>query len=148
MYAAFDLASRLTFHFITDKFNLTNKSVYVCGIIAAGVFRGFLAESKSFHMILIYIAFFGYLRATSVVNQVIILSDHCTKHYPDKFSGAFGLNMIFKGIVVMIVGQSLGHLRETLINYEICFHIHNAFLAIVLLIWGIESTCKKNNSFY
>lgn len=78
-----------------------------------------------------------------MVNQVLILSDHCTEHYPEKFSGAYGLNMIFKGFVVMVIGQTFGLMRDEAISYEMCFHIHNAFLIIVLLIWFIKSKfCK------
>lgn len=143
VYAAFDLASRLSFHFIAEKLRVSTKGVYIFGIIAAGIFRSLFAEARTFNTILFSIAIFGYLRATSVVNQVLILSDHCAERYPEKFSGAYGLNMIIKGIVVMIVGQTLGYLRDVSISYEMCFHIHNAFLGIVLLIWSIESKrCK------
>lgn len=143
VYAAFDLASRLSFHFITEKLKVTTKGVYIFGIIAAGIFRSIFAESRTFKTVLFSIAIFGYIRATSVVNQVLILSDHCTEHYPEKFSGAYGLNMIIKGIVVMILGQILGHLRDVAISYETCFHLHNAFLVIILLIWSIQSKCCK-----
>lgn len=90
-------------------------------------------------MVVFSIAVFGYLRATSVVNQVLILSDYCSKHYPGKFSSVYGLNMIIKGIFVMIIGQTQGYLRDTLIGYEFCFHIHNIFLIFVLIIWLIEA---------
>lgn len=143
--AAFDLASRLSLHLITDRMKLSNKTVYIVGLISAGFLKAILAQAKSFEVILISIAIFGYLRATSVVNQIILLSDYCAKRYPEKFSSALGLNMVFKGVIVLAFGQIIGHMRDHSLSYSTCLHLHNAFHACVLLIWGLQAICCRSN---
>lgn len=64
-----------------------------------------LADTLNRHELLIISALYGYVRAATVVNQNLTISEYATE---DKLAGALGLNMIAKGVFVMTVGQLLG----------------------------------------
>lgn len=136
--AAFDLLSRLTFHFITDQLNFSNRKTYVAGLVLLCVIRSVLAEITDYRIILVIVSFFGYVRALVVVNQVLLISDLCTKYYPHKFAGALGMNMIFRGVIVLAIGQMMGLIRDHLNSYVLSLHSENLIVAFILIVWLIE----------
>lgn len=97
VFALCDLTSRMTFSVIAEKMNISAKTAYITGLIVVGILREIIGNLKSFEMILLTIGVFGYIRAITTVNQVILVSELCSKYYPEKFSAAYGMNMIFKG---------------------------------------------------
>lgn len=138
--ALFDLLSRLTFHHFTDRLNTTHRSTFMIGIIALGLVRSTLAELNDYQYLLIACGTFGYIRAIPVVNSVLTVSEYCEKWHPRKISGALGLNMIFKGIGVLVFGQLLGWSRDFTESYNFSFHIQNILLSCVMIVWIIELT--------
>lgn len=107
--AAADLASRLTLPTITDRLKLSCRIVFLIGAILVTIMRVILAETLSRSKLLIISAIYGYVRAVTVVNQNLTISEYATQ---DKLSSALGLNMIAKGISVMFIGQLLGELSS------------------------------------
>src|SRR5690349_7916842 len=110
--AAFDLISRLTFHFFTDKLRLSNRMVFMVGTLSLGVVRSILAELNDYTSLIFACAFFGYCRALTVVNQALTISEFCSKNCQEKLAGALGLNMLIKGLSVITIGQLLGYVRD------------------------------------
>jgi hypothetical protein len=139
IFALSDLSSRLSFSIIAEKLNISPKTAYICGLLIVGVLREVIGNLRSFEMILLTIAIFGYTRAITTVNQVVLVSELCSKYYPEKFPAAYGMNMIFKGIAAISIGQFLGHVRDTANNYSICFYAQNSFIAFILILWGVEA---------
>lgn len=103
--AAADLVSRLSLPTLTEKLKISCRIVFLIGAILLTVTRTVLAETLSRHKLIIMSAIYGYIRAATVVNQNLTISEYATE---DKLAGALGLNMIAKGIFVMTIGQLLG----------------------------------------
>lgn len=51
-------------------------------------------------------AIYGYVRAATVVNQNLTISEYATQ---DKLASSLSLTMIMKGVFVMTIGQLLGN---------------------------------------
>lgn len=64
-----------------------------------------LAEQKTFEWVIFGSILCGYIRAMSVVNQNLAVSEYC---HDSKLPAALGLNMVTKGLIVLSVGQFLG----------------------------------------
>lgn len=58
-------------------------------------------------MIIICSLITGYIRAGTVVNQNLTISEYCSQ---DQLPYALGLNMVNKGLVVITLGQFLGNI--------------------------------------
>lgn len=136
--AGFDLISRLSFHVLTDKLKLSHRAIFMVGTLTLGIIRSILAELTDYTALIITCALFGFFRAMAVVNQVLTISEFCTKYYPEKIPGALGLNMIIKGITVISVGQLLGWFRDLTESYTLSLHSQNIVLSIVMIIWTVE----------
>lgn len=138
--AAFDLLSRLTSHFLTDYMKCTHRTIFMCGTLTLGIARSILAELTDFTSLVVVCGFFGYFRAFVIVNQLLSVSEFCSKHYPEKLACALGLNQIIKGVSVITLGQLLGWIRDLTQSYTISFHIQNILLSIVMITWIVEMT--------
>lgn len=68
-------------------------------------FFAVLAEQETFQWVIVGSIFCGYIRAMSVVNQNLTVSEYCQE---SKLPAALGLNMVTKGLIVLSVGQFLG----------------------------------------
>lgn len=143
--AGFDLLSRLTFHLFTDRLRVSHRSIFMIGTLSLGIVRSILAEQTNFVLIVITCAFFGYFRALTVVNQVMTISEFCTKWYPEKLAGALGLNMIIKGVAVITIGELLGWIRDLSGSYTISLHTQNILLSLVLIVWIVELTWYRGS---
>jgi len=136
--AAFDLLSRLTFHFLTDWMNLSSRQMLVAGIILLGIIKTCLTFLTTYESILIACSIYGYIRGIVTVNKILAISDHCTKYYPKRFAGALGLKFVFFGIFVLIFGQLFGLFRDYVSDFSYSFYLENILSVSVLLIWLIE----------
>ena len=136
--AAFDLISRLSFHFITDLTSLSSRQILVIGIFILGIIKTILTFLTAYHSILITCSIYGYFRAIVLVNQILAISEHCTKYYPKRFAGALGLNMVFSGISVVTFGQLFGIFRDHVSDFSYSFYFEDIFIILVLSIWLIE----------
>lgn len=65
-----------------------------------------LAEQKSYTGLIAISALCGYVRAATVVNQNLVLSEHCKA---SRLPAALGLGMCVKGAFVITIGQFLGN---------------------------------------
>lgn len=98
----------------------------------------FSAELTDYTSLIIACAFFGYCRALTVVNQVLTVAEFCSKYCPEKLPGALGLNMLFKGLSVITIGQLLGYFRDLTQSYILSLHSQNILLSIAMIIWTVE----------
>lgn len=109
--ATFDLASRLTLPTLTDRLKISCRVIFLVGAILLTATRAILAETTSRTNLMIMSAIYGYVRAMTIVNQNLTVSEYATQ---DKLASSLSLNMIMKGIFVMTIGQFLGNLFEKL----------------------------------
>lgn len=68
-------------------------------------------------------AVYGYVRAATVVNQNLTISEYSAQ---DKLASALSLTMIMKGVFVMTIGQFLG-------NASILKHLKNIISFITFI---------------
>lgn len=104
--ATFDLASRLTLPAITDRLKISCRVIFLVGAILLTISRAILAETSNRTSLIIMSAVYGYVRAATVVNQNLTISEYAA---PDKLSSSLSLTMIMKGVFVMTIGQLLGN---------------------------------------
>lgn len=64
-----------------------------------------LAQQTTFTWIVVGSLLCGYIRAASVVNQNLTVSEYCSE---SSLPAALGLNMVAKGVFVLSAGQFLG----------------------------------------
>lgn len=122
--AVADLTSRLTLPTITDRLKLSCRIVFLIGAILITILRAILAETLARPKLIIMSAVYGYIRAVTVVNQNLTIAEYANH---DKLSSALGLNMIAKGISVMLIGQFLGELNFIILSFSIFFLIQTQF---------------------
>lgn len=104
--ATFDLASRLTLPTITDRLKISCRVIFLVGAILLTATRAILAETSNRNNLIVMSAIYGYVRAATVVNQNLTISEYSTQ---DKLASSLSLTMIMKGICVMTIGQLLGN---------------------------------------
>lgn len=136
--ATFELISRLTFHFITDRTCLLSRQILVIGIICLGIIKTTLTFLTTYQSILFVCSIYGYFRAIVIVNQILTISEHCSKYYPKRFASALGLNLAFSGISVLIFGQFFGMFRNYFNDFSYSFYLEDIFVIFILSIWFIE----------
>lgn len=90
------------------------------GAILLTATRAILAETTNRTSLMVMSAIYGYVRAATVVNQNLTVSEYATQ---DKLASSLSLNMIMKGIFVMTIGQLLGKIHSKIkkINLNYCF---------------------------
>lgn len=141
--AGLDLFSRLTIPRITDRFEVPARISLLSGIVLLILARFVLAESSNFLQIVIFSGIFGFVRGTTIVNQNLSLAEYCTGDKSSYLASALGLAMIFKGFTVITLGESLGFIRDFANSYELCFHIQNLMLVVVVCLWLPEIIFNK-----
>lgn len=137
--AGADICCRLLLPFITDKFQIPYRNIFLFGTIGLLISRSALAESTSLTSIIIMSAFTGMTKSSTVVNNNLTVSSHCR---PEKLAGGLGLSMITKGILVITVGQLFGWVRDYTGSYVTCLHSQNLVLAVVVAFWTPEILYK------
>lgn len=105
--AGADLVSRLTLPTITDKLKISCRNIFLVGSILLTCTRATMAETLNRSNLLIISALYGYVRAATVVNQNLTVSEYTNE---TRLAGALGLNMVFKGVFVITIGQVLGNI--------------------------------------
>lgn len=143
VFAFCDLSSRMSFSIIAEKLRISAKCAYICGLLSVAILREIIGQLRSFESILIGIGIFGYIRAITTVNQVILVSELCSKYYPQRFAAAYGMNMIFKGVAAISIGQFLGYVRDITNDYTFCFYAQNSFLVFILILWTAEAIFRR-----
>lgn len=142
--AAADLASRLTLPALTDKLKISCRIIFLIGAVLLTITRTLLAQTLNRHRLIMISAIYGYVRAATVVNQNLTISEYTTQ---DKLAGALGLNMITKGVFVITIGQLLGWIRDYTDSYPICLYAQNVLLIIVIVMWTPEVLYRKYKAY-
>uniref|UniRef100_A0A1L8DED4 Putative monocarboxylate transporter n=1 Tax=Nyssomyia neivai TaxID=330878 RepID=A0A1L8DED4_9DIPT len=138
--AATDIASRLTLPTLTDRFRISCRTIFLVGAVLLIGIRTTLAETSKRENLLIISAIYGYIRAATVVNQNLCVSEHCSQ---DKLPGALGIVMVAKGISVITLGQLLGWIRDITGSYRFALHMQNVLLIVIVLFWVPEVLWKR-----
>ncbi|XP_044734933.1 monocarboxylate transporter 12-B-like [Chrysoperla carnea] len=137
--AGADIVSRLTLPMLTYKLGIGARTTFFFGTFALAFARSSIAFQDEYVMIIICSLITGYIRAGTVVNQNLTISEYCSQ---DQLPYALGLNMVNKGLVVITLGQFLGWLRDYSGSFQISIYVSNLFLIFVFIMW-LPEMCWK-----
>ncbi|KAF7266454.1 monocarboxylate transporter 12 [Rhynchophorus ferrugineus] len=137
--SAFDIAGRMTISEICRRLKLGNRSQFMLGALLLAVCRSVLVSLTTYKMALFMSAVVGYVRAVTVINQNLVISEYIPKN---ELPSAVGLNMFVKGFFVMAVGEPLGMLKDAF-DYDTCIHLLDIILICIVVFWSIEILIYK-----
>jgi len=137
--SAADIAGRMTTSEICRRLKLGNRSQFMLGAVFLAVSRSVLVASTTYNMVLLMSVITGYIRAITVINQNLVISEYIPKK---ELPSAVGLNMVVKGFFVMTVGEPLGMLKDAF-DYDTCIHLLDIILVIITVLWSIEILIYK-----
>ncbi|XP_030748055.1 monocarboxylate transporter 12-like [Sitophilus oryzae] len=140
--SAADIVGRMTISEICRKLNLGNRSQFMLGAILLAIARSVLVSSTTYKMVIIVSGIVGYVRAVTVINQNLVISEYIPKN---ELPSAVGLNMFVKGFFVMAVGEPLGMLKDAF-DYDTCIHLLDIILVCIVISWSIEILIYKRRN--
>lgn len=142
LLAGADLFSRLVLPIFTDHFQASSKLVFLIGILLLICVRTIFAFSSDKVTVMIISIIYGLVRATTVINQNLTVSEYCHKN-PEVLGNALGINMTVKGIFVITLGQCLGWIRDATQSYSMTLLAQNVILLVVVCFWLPEMIYQR-----
>nr|CAD7415130.1 unnamed protein product [Timema poppensis] len=139
--AAFDILSRLIVPQITDRLNVGSRITYLVAAVLLAASRSALATTKDFKVILVSLAFCGFVRGITVVNLNLSISEYCSN---DKLPAALGINMVIKGVFILAFGPLLGFLRDETGSFPLCIHIQSVMILVPMIFWVLEMVILRS----
>nr|CAD7196292.1 unnamed protein product [Timema douglasi] len=139
--AAFDILSRLIVPQITDRLNVGSRITYLVAAVLLAASRSALATTKDFKIILLSLAFCGFVRGVTVVNLNLSISEYCSN---DKLPAALGINMVIKGVFILAFGPLLGFLRDETGSFPLCIHIQSVMILVPMIFWVLEMVILRS----
>ncbi|EDW61848.1 monocarboxylate transporter 13 [Drosophila virilis] len=133
--AGADIVFRLLLPCITDRLRIPYRVVFLLGTAGLLIARLLLAETTSLPTIIAMSVQIGMTKSATVINNNLTISAYCRS---EKLAGGLGLSMISKGIIVIIVGQLLGWVRDYSNSYVVCLYAQSVVLFLVVVVWTPE----------
>lgn len=138
-----DILARLTIPVVAKRLRMTSRATFLAGALLIALSRTVLVPQNAYLNILLGSALCGYIRAATVINQNLTISEYADA---ETLPAALGLNMVAKGLIVLSVGQFFGWVRDYTDSYGLCIYVQNAVILMVVLSWSIEMalrTCRS-----
>lgn len=136
--SAADITARFTIPKLARRVRIGYRTTFLFGALVLACCRAVLAMQTSFPATVAASALCGYVRAATVINQNLTVSEYCENNKGSHLASALGLNMVSKGIFVLTLGQFFAWARAPTGSYVSCILIQSAFLLAVALSWGGE----------
>uniref|UniRef100_V5GMZ1 Monocarboxylate transporter n=1 Tax=Anoplophora glabripennis TaxID=217634 RepID=V5GMZ1_ANOGL len=138
-----DIIGRLAIPLVSHYFEVAPKIMYGGALVAATVARTVLALcGKSGTTVYMCCALLGLTKGARAVFQSVIIP----KYVPlEKLPAANGLNMLFTGVVSLMVGPIIGAIHDATNSYVPALHTASALSCICVILWVSEfvfSKCK------
>ncbi|XP_017772636.1 PREDICTED: monocarboxylate transporter 12 [Nicrophorus vespilloides] len=142
LLSAADIVARLSIPYLASKCGMGNRMTFLVGGLMLAICRSLVAMQTTLETVLVASVICGYVRAATVINQNLTVSEYCTNE--KKLPAALGLNMVAKGIFVLTVGQLFGFIRDYTNSYSICIHVQSSCMIVVMVIWAVEMMVKRS----
>ncbi|XP_046398562.1 monocarboxylate transporter 9 isoform X2 [Ischnura elegans] len=133
--AGADILSRVALPSITDKLGAGNRKTFLVGVVCLAISRSVIAELRDYYTLLIVSAICGFVRGSTVVNFNLSIAEHCSSA---QLPAALGINMVMKGVSILILGPVLGWVRDYSGSYSLCIHVPNTLLLLTGAFWVAE----------
>ncbi|XP_066145450.1 monocarboxylate transporter 13-like [Euwallacea fornicatus] len=143
--SAADIVGRLVVPMCVHYFKVHAKLTYASALVVAILARTALSTWPTQKLVVyVVVTAIGLTKGTRAVFQSVLLPNYVDL---DKITAANGINMLFTGIVSLIVGPLIGLVRDT--SGSIIYALHSASLlsALCVVMWIIEYFFwERNNS--
>ncbi|KAG8229385.1 hypothetical protein J437_LFUL000906 [Ladona fulva] len=139
--AGADILSRVVLPSITDKLGAGNRNTFLIALVCLAISRSVIAELSNYYALLVVSALCGFVRGSTVVNFNLSIAENCSaKQLP----AALGINMVMKGVSILVLGPVLGWVRDYSGSYSICIHVPNTLLLMTAISWMIEMAVTRH----
>ncbi|KAK7788345.1 hypothetical protein R5R35_014750 [Gryllus longicercus] len=135
LMAGLDITSRLVLPLFTDRARVPARITFLVGALVLAATRSLVALQEELPALLATSALCGFVRGATTVNHNLAVSESCS---PEKLPGALGLNMVIKGISILILGLFIGWLRDVTGSYTLCMHVLSLIVTLPMLVWLAE----------
>ncbi|XP_033218414.1 monocarboxylate transporter 12-like [Belonocnema kinseyi] len=142
--AFMDILARLVLPTLCDKLGFKKRYIFWISSLFIGLGRSVFAEGSNDTFLLVVLVIIGFIRGASIVNLNLTISESCSL---EMLPHAFGIFMIFKGTLVILISPLVGYVRDIADSYEICIHLMTGLIFLSFIIWGVEFFYKKVNLF-
>ncbi|KAJ8947358.1 hypothetical protein NQ318_002884 [Aromia moschata] len=132
----FDITGRLVVPFLAYLCDAPPKLMYAGSLVLATISRTVLATwGKSYLMVFICCSLIGLTKGSRAVFQSVIIP----KYVPlEKIPAATGLNMLFTGVVSLVIGPIIGAIHDNTNSYVPALHTASALSCVCVLLWVLE----------
>ncbi|CAH3993229.1 uncharacterized protein LOC123711761 [Pieris brassicae] len=135
MTAITDIGVRLVLPPIFDRTTISKKMIFFVSSFFLAATRSVLAEQSEWVPLMVWLSICGFFRGMCLSNFTLTISEYCPL---EKLPAAFGLHMVSKGVLVVLIGPLIGYVRDFTGSFAICIHVQNALIMSCVLVWGIE----------
>lgn len=135
MTAITDILVRLILPPIFDRTSISKKMIFFVSAFFLAATRSVLAEQSDWVPLMIWLSICGFFRGMCLSNFTLTISEYCPL---EKLPAAFGLHMVSKGVLVVIIGPIIGYVRDYTNSFRTCIHVQNAMIMSCVLVWGVE----------
>ncbi|CAK1551940.1 unnamed protein product [Leptosia nina] len=135
MTAITDIGVRLVLPPIFDRTTISKKMIFFISSFFLAATRSVLAEQSEWVPLMVWLSICGFFRGMCLSNFTLTISEYCPL---EKLPAAFGLHMVSKGVLVVLIGPLIGYVRDYTGSFAICIHVQNALIMSCVLVWGIE----------
>ncbi|CAG4941264.1 unnamed protein product [Colias eurytheme] len=135
MTAITDIGVRLVLPPIFDRTTISKKMIFFVSSFFLAATRSVLAEQSEWVPLMIWLSICGFFRGMCLSNFTLTISEYCPL---EKLPAAFGLHMVSKGVLVVLIGPLIGYVRDYTNSFSICIHVQNCLIMSCVLVWGVE----------
>ncbi|XP_032664228.1 uncharacterized protein LOC116840954 [Odontomachus brunneus] len=130
-----DIIARLLLPTLFDWIGWRKRVIFWIFGAIFGVARSVLAEQSGRVPLMVMFVVAGFLRGATLVNLNLSISEYVTLK---KLPSAFGMFMVFKGLLVVTMSPLIGYIRDVSGSYKICIHVMTAMMMTTTIVWAIE----------
>ncbi|XP_060663494.1 uncharacterized protein LOC132796362 [Drosophila nasuta] len=137
----FDLIVRFLVPLITAKFNFSNRTFFVIGILGMCIGRIFLSMTSNFYVMAAIFLWLGLNKAFRTVFWSLIIPSYVPlKRLP----AAAGLQLLMSGLFSMAFGPVIGLIRDRT-SYAFTLNCLNALCIIAIAFWYLEDIVRARS---
>lgn len=130
-----DIAARIVFPPIFDRFNIKKKLVFMISIVFVAITRSIMAEQTEWSQLMIWLSICGFFRGSALSNFTLTVSEYCSL---EQLPSAFGWHLVGKAVFVTALGPVIGAIRDVTGSFPICIHAQSVCIFVCVIAWGIE----------
>ncbi|XP_050297253.1 uncharacterized protein LOC126736765 [Anthonomus grandis grandis] len=129
-----DLVSRIVLAAVSSFTVIKSRHLVFYGSVLSVIFRFGFALSTTFVTKLVMLSILGFLRSLIQTPFGLVMAEE----YPDNFSTAFSLFMVFTGILMLAFGPLISITKSLTGSNEMVCYLLTSCYVICIFLWGTE----------